>query len=89
MGFGSLDVRSYAAVACATAVMATFVLVLQADARTRKDERHVVRERSFEKVERSAQPLSLDGRNTGRSRTCGSETFQYDNRGVPYGPYCH
>lgn len=34
-------------------------------------------------------PLSLDGRNTGRPRTCGYSTFQYDTRGVPYGPYCH
>ena len=89
MGFGSLDFRSCAAVACATAIMVTSFLVLPADARTRKDERYVARERSFEKVERSAQPLSLDGRNTGRSRTCGFETFQYDHRGVPYGPYCH
>ena len=79
MGFGSCAV-----VACATAIVATSVLVLNADARTRKDERYGVRP-----VERSAQPLSLDGRNTGRSRTCGFETFQYDNRGVPYGPYCH
>jgi hypothetical protein len=32
---------------------------------------------------------SLDGRVTGRSRTCGFATFQYDGLGVPYGPYCH
>jgi hypothetical protein len=32
---------------------------------------------------------SLDGRNTGRARTCGYEGFQYDSRGVPRGPYCH
>jgi hypothetical protein len=33
--------------------------------------------------------LSLDGRNTGRARTCWSETFIYDGYGVPVGPYCH
>jgi hypothetical protein len=32
---------------------------------------------------------SLDGRITGRPRTCGYPTFQYDGFGVPYGPYCH
>ena len=32
---------------------------------------------------------SLDGRITGRSRTCGYATFQYDGLGVPHGPYCH
>jgi|307.fasta_scaffold138232_2 hypothetical protein len=32
---------------------------------------------------------SLDGRVTGRARTCGHNTFVYDNRGVPTGPYCH
>ncbi len=35
------------------------------------------------------QTPSLDGRITGRPRTCGYETFQYDGLGVPYGPYCH
>jgi hypothetical protein len=35
------------------------------------------------------QTPSLDGRVTGRSRTCGFATFQYDGWGVPYGPYCH
>ena len=33
--------------------------------------------------------LSLDGRNTGRARTCGFDTFLYDGYGVPVGPYCH
>jgi hypothetical protein len=39
----------------------------------------------------NAQPssASLDGRVTGRARTCGHNTFVYDNRGVPTGPYCH
>ena len=35
------------------------------------------------------QVPSLDGRITGRPRTCGFATFQYDGWGVPYGPYCH
>src|SRR6478672_5352719 len=34
------------------------------------------------------QTLSLDGRITGRTRTCWFETLQYDGLGVPYGPYC-
>jgi hypothetical protein len=32
---------------------------------------------------------SLDGRITGRARTCGHDTFVYDVRGIPRGPYCH
>ena len=35
------------------------------------------------------QTPSLDGRITGRTRTCWFETLQYDGFGVPYGPYCH
>jgi len=26
---------------------------------------------------------------TGRPRTCGYDTMQYDSNGMPYGPYCH
>ena len=37
----------------------------------------------------SGQVPSLDGRITGRMRTCGFDLLQYDRRGVPYGPYCH
>jgi hypothetical protein len=37
----------------------------------------------------ASSPTSLDGRVTGRPRTCGYDTFQYDTRGVPVGPYCH
>jgi hypothetical protein len=32
---------------------------------------------------------SLDGRITGRARTCWHDTFVYDVRGIPRGPYCH
>jgi hypothetical protein len=62
----------------ATAITAT-AFSTQADARTKK--------RSQYRGEQ--QTPSLDGRITGRPRTCGYETFQYDNDGVPYGPYCH
>jgi hypothetical protein len=33
--------------------------------------------------------LSLDGRNTGRARSCGHDTFVYGSGGAPTGPYCH
>ena len=32
---------------------------------------------------------SFDGRVTGRPRTCGFDTFRYDQRGATMGPYCH
>src|SRR5262245_18358708 len=34
-------------------------------------------------------PTSLDGRITGRTRTCGYYTLQYSASGAPHGPYCH
>jgi hypothetical protein len=34
-------------------------------------------------------PNSYDGRRTGQPRTCGHDFFQYDDRGVPTGPYCN
>ena len=40
-------------------------------------------------IQMQTQTPSLDGRVTGRSRTCGFATLQYDGLGVPYGPYCH
>jgi hypothetical protein len=66
-------------VAIAAAIMTTMV-VLPADARAKKVKRPDAQQR---------QTPSLDGRITGRPRTCGYETFQYDGLGVPYGPYCH
>ena len=36
-----------------------------------------------------ADPNSYDGRRTGQPRTCGHDFFQYDDRGVPSGPYCN
>ncbi len=32
---------------------------------------------------------SYDGIRTGQPRTCGHSFFQYDDRGVPTGPYCN
>jgi hypothetical protein len=52
--------------------------VLPVDARAKKT-----------KYRADTTTLSLDGRNTGRARTCGFDTFLYDGLGVPVGPYCH
>jgi hypothetical protein len=81
-----MGLKFNAAAACAAAIVATSLSILPADARVKKEDRYGAQAQSFEN---GAQPRSLDGRTTGRSRTCGYETFQYDNRGVPYGPYCH
>ena len=67
--------RSLAA-AAAAAVMLTAFSVIPADAARKA--------RQFR-----PDTTSLDGRITGRPRTCGYDTFQYDSRGVPVGPYCH
>jgi hypothetical protein len=61
-------------VACMTALWAP-----TADARAKKKIR----------LSPDTTTLSLDGRNTGRARTCWHDTFVYDRRGVPTGPYCH
>jgi hypothetical protein len=76
--------------AVAVAVAATIVGTMScmpADARTKPQKRYEVRKPAPDA--RSSQTPSLDGRITGRSRTCGFDTFQYDGFGVPYGPYCH
>lgn len=75
--------KSYAAGLFAAAIMAVAFSVLPADARDKKDKQYVEPKRYSE------QSTSLDGRVTGRARTCGYETFQYDSRGIPRGPYCH
>ena len=69
-------------VVIAAAIMTTMV-VLPADARAKKAKRPDAQKRY------EVQTPSPDGRITGRPRTCGYETFQYDGLGVPYGPYCH
>jgi hypothetical protein len=61
----------------AAAVLTTAFSALPADAASKKERRY------------TADSTSLDGRVTGRPRTCGYDTFQYDRRGVPVGPYCH
>jgi len=61
----------------AAAAAAIMVLVMTPADAARKERQY-----------RSAAP-SLDGRVTGRPRTCGYDTFLYDGRGVPMGPYCH
>jgi hypothetical protein len=63
----------------AAAIVATAFCVVPADARTKKQRQYRVQMNS----------ASLDGRVTGRARTCWHETFVYDSRGVPMGPYCH
>ena len=67
------------------AAIVTSLLMLPADARHKKQKRPDPHRRH----ELQTQTPSLDGRITGRTRTCWFETLQYDGLGVPYGPYCH
>ncbi len=67
----------------AAAIMVTAFSVLPADARAKKEKQY--RENTPYRV----TTPSLDGRITGRPRTCGYNTFMYDELGVPTGPYCH
>ena len=62
-----------------TALMVMAFAAPPADARAKKKT----------KYRADTATLSLDGRNTGRARTCGFDTFLYDGYGVPVGPYCH
>jgi hypothetical protein len=64
------------------AILMTMFCVMPADAAKKKKPKY----RAPDTGETS---LSLDGRNTGRPRTCWSETFIYDEYGTPTGPYCH
>jgi hypothetical protein len=90
---GRMKLKFIRASVC-VAIIATSYLVLPAEARRKNDYRYDEDRYSAQpgwagKQQRSAQPLSLDGRNTGRTRTCGSDVLQYDGYGVPFGPYCH
>ena len=67
--------------AVVTALMVTAFASLPADARAKKKKKT--------KYRADTVTLSLDGRNTGRARTCWFDTFLYDGYGVPVGPYCH
>lgn len=71
--------KNVSVVLVAALIAATFAG--PADARVKKKKRS--------SVVQTQQIPSLDGRITGRPRTCGFATFQYDGWGVPYGPYCH
>jgi hypothetical protein len=62
----------------AAALMVSALSALPADARAKQKSQY-----------RGDATPSLDGRITGRSRTCWHETFVYDGEGVPVGPYCH
>jgi hypothetical protein len=75
--------RLRAAALCAGAIVTTVCLVSPADAAGRKDRRYTDAPRHTD------QSSSLDGRVTGRPRTCGYDTFLYDARGGTVGPYCH
>jgi hypothetical protein len=75
--------KGLAAVLVAAIMAAMFVL--PADARPKKQKRPNAQKR----YELQTRTPSLDGRITGRTRTCGFDTLQYDGLGVPYGPYCH
>ena len=76
--------KNLAAVVAAT-IVAGLLAVSPADARPKKQKRPDPQRR----YEVQTQTPSLDGRITGRTRTCWFETLQYDGLGVPYGPYCH
>jgi hypothetical protein len=67
----------------AAALMVTAFSGFPADARAKKNSQ------SRADTRYRAETPSLDGRITGRSRTCWHETFVYDGLGVPVGPYCH
>jgi hypothetical protein len=73
--------KSLAAIAAAT-IMVTAFAVPSADANKGK-------KRKGDRRETTTLAPSLDGRITGRARTCWHETFVYDVRGIPVGPYCH
>jgi hypothetical protein len=73
--------KALAAIAAAAIIVSTFA-VPPADAKKGKKGKG-------ERQERTTVAPSLDGRITGRARTCWHDTFLYDGRGIPYGPYCH
>jgi hypothetical protein len=83
--------------AAALGAMLLIVLgTLSAEARVRKDDAEIAMQRRAVRVERRATPPpsfggvpSFDGVVTGRPRTCGFDSFRYDDEGVPQGPYCH
>ena len=73
--------KTLATIAAAT-IMVTAFGGLPADAKKGKKGKR-------DRQETTAVAPSLDGRITGRARTCWHNTFVYDVRGIPVGPYCH
>ena len=73
--------KALATIAAATIMVAAFA-VPPADAKK-------VKNGKADRQEATTVAPSLDGRITGRARTCWHDTFVYDVRGVPVGPYCH
>jgi hypothetical protein len=68
----------------AAAITATALSALPADAAKKGKKRYPAPHTSI-----GISGPSLDGRTTGRPRTCGFDSYQYDGWGVPVGPYCH
>ena len=68
------------AITVIAAIVVTAFCATPADARSKKKSKYRTD---------TATTQSLDGRNLGRARTCGFNTFLYDGFGVPTGPYCH
>jgi hypothetical protein len=87
------------ALTAALAVAATALAATAADAQTRKSKRYYGDNYQYggnynnwqqpNQVHGRRDPSSYDGYRTGQPRTCGSDFFRYDDRGVPMGPYCN
>jgi hypothetical protein len=90
--------KGFALIAALT-VAATALAATAADAQTRKSKRYYGGDTYYQQnwnsgwnqpyVHGRRDPSSYDGYRTGNPRTCGSDFFRYDDRGVPMGPYCN
>jgi hypothetical protein len=86
--------RSITTAVCAVAIAAAALLVPPAEAREKKayrydNDRYVGQLTSGQRAQGRVDPLSLDGRVLGFTRTCWWDQQRYDPYGVPIGPYCH
>lgn len=89
------------ALTSALAIAAILITATTADAQNRRSSRYYYGGDSYQpnwnsygygsqgRVQGRRDPSSYDGVRTGQPRTCGSEFFRYDDRGVPTGPYCN
>ena len=87
------------ALTSAFAIAAIALTTVAADAQTRKSKRtygdsyqygrNANNWQQSNQVHGRRDPSSYDGIRTGQPRTCGSDFFRYDDRGVPMGPYCN